>query len=173
MTRITVKKGDITLEGVDAIVNPANSRGFMGGGVALSIKKAGGDVIEEEAVKSAPIPLGKAVMTASGSLKARHVIHSPTMRRPSERIGVGNVRDAVRAALTCALENNLSRIAFPGMGTGVGGVDKQNAARAMLEEIALFSSKNNSIEEILLVDIDNELCRLFSEWSKKLSLETG
>lgn len=171
--RITVKKGDITQENVDAVVNPANSLGFMGGGVALSIKKAGGDIIEEAAVKAAPLPFGSAVMTTGGLLKSRYVIHSPTMRRPSERIGIGNVRDSVRAALACAVENNLSRIAFPGMGTGVGGVNKQNAVRAMLEEIALFAEKSGSIEELMLVDIDDEICRFFSEWSKKLGLETA
>lgn len=172
MVRITIKKGDITLEEADAVVNPANSRGVMGGGVALAIKKAGGDIIEEEAIKAAPIPIGSAVITTGGSLKSKYVIHSPTMLTPSERISLDNARASVRAALACAVENKLSRIAFPGMGTGVGGVDKRNAAMAMLEEVANFNEKN-LIEEVIMVDLDDEVYSFLTEWKKRLSLETG
>ena len=69
--RIAVKRGDITklnIEGIGAIVNPANSMGTMGGGVALAIMGAGGKEIEDEAIEKAPIPIGKAVPTTAGKL---------------------------------------------------------------------------------------------------------
>ena len=47
--KIIVKKGDITEEKVDAIVNPANNRLEMGGGLAKVIKNKGGKIIEKEA----------------------------------------------------------------------------------------------------------------------------
>jgi len=169
---VVVKKGDITRESTQAIVNPANSYGFMGGGLALSIKETGGDSIEKEAVSKAPIPLGKAVITNAGSLKAEYIIHSPTMKNPSERIGLENIRLSVKAALNCAVENNITKIAFPGMGTGVGGVDKDKAVMVMVEEIKSFTDKNNSIEEIDFIGYDKELYGFFVKWSKTLSLET-
>ena len=55
--KIKVLRGDITKLKVDAIVNPANSFGYMSGGVALAIKRAGGEEIEKEAVKKAPIEI--------------------------------------------------------------------------------------------------------------------
>lgn len=168
-----VVKGDITFENVDAIVNPANSYGVMGGGVALAIKKAGGDVIETEAMDASPIAIGTAILTTGGLLKSRHVIHTPTMTEPAEETDIGNVRSAVRAALTCAVENKLSSIAFPGMGTGVGGISKEDAARAMLEEIRFFTRKDSRIAEIRLMGFDDELYKAFVKWMKRLIPETG
>jgi O-acetyl-ADP-ribose deacetylase (regulator of RNase III) len=168
-----VIKGDITRENVDAVVNPANSYGLMGGGVALAIKKAGGDTIEDEAVDAAPIPVGMAILTTGGLLKARHVIHAPTMTEPAEETDLENVRGAVRAALRCAVENQFSSVAFPGMGTGVGGIGKGEAARAMLEEMRFFLQKDNSLSEIRLIGFDDGLYTAFVKWTKRLSLGTG
>ena len=120
---IIVKKGDLTQISCDAIVNPANSFGYMGGGVAGAIKNVGGIEIENEAVAKAPIPVGTAVFTIAGGLPCDYVIHAPTMEKPAMRIGVENVRLATRAALEVGVELHLKSIAIPGMGTGVGGVD--------------------------------------------------
>jgi O-acetyl-ADP-ribose deacetylase (regulator of RNase III) len=157
---ILVKKGDITKEKCDAIVNPANSLGVMGGGVALAIKRAGGKSIEKEAMKKAPIPVGGAIATKAGKLKCRYVIHSPTMRRPAMRIPLNNVRLAVRAALKLAKELGIKSIAFPGMGTGVGGVRAEDAAKIMVEECKKFDNL-----EIRLVAFDDELYRAFKEFA--------
>lgn len=146
--RISAKLGNLPDEATEAIVCPANSSCQMRGGVADAIRRAGGDAIEKEAMSKAPVPVGSAVITAAGSLKARHVIHAPTMRLPAERIGIGNVRKAVRAALECAEENGLRSISFPGMGTGVGGVAYGDAAEAMLEEIKRHLGK---LEKITIV----------------------
>ena len=156
---ITVKRGDITTEAVDAVVNPSNSHGVMGGGVAWVIKKKGGQLIEDEAVENAPIPIGSAVLTTGGSLLARHVIHATTMKEPAQRIGVENVRKATAAALLCASSNGIKSIAFPGMGTGVGGVGPAEAAQAMVEVIRNFS--DSSIEEVVLVGYEAEMYEAF------------
>ena len=58
---IEIIQGDITTLAVDAIVNAANNKLVMGGGVAGAIRKKGGKVIEEEAVKKGPIKIGEAV----------------------------------------------------------------------------------------------------------------
>lgn len=155
---IKIKIGDITEEDVDAIVNPSNSLGIMGGGVALAIKKKGGEIIEEEAKRKAPIPVGKAVATTAGKLKAKYVIHATTMEMPAEKIGIENVKKATRAALECAKEIKAKKIAFPGMGTGVGGVDKKQAAKIMIEEIKKFPEL-----EVILVAYDKEMYNAFRE----------
>ena len=148
--KITIIQGDITNLEVDAVVNAANSYGYMGGGVAGAIKRIGGQEIEMEAVSYAPIPIGSAVVTKAGRLKCKHVIHAPTMEQPASIIDVGNVSEATRGALECAEENELRSIAIPGMGTGVGGVPFDKAAKAMLEVILNFDS--TSLEEVILVD---------------------
>ncbi|MFH1432348.1 MAG: macro domain-containing protein [archaeon] len=163
---VSVVKGDITEQKVDAIVNPANSAGTMGGGVALAIRRIGGEMIEDEAVLQAPIAVGSAVMTTAGRLASRYVIHAPTMVGPVERIGVLNVRKAVLAALLLAREKGLKKIAFPGMGTGVGGVDKREAAHAMVSVVSRFLEKNAGFE-VVLCAVDGELYDCFLREMKR------
>lgn len=158
---ILVKRGDLTEEDVDAIVNPSNSYGVMGGGVAWAIKKKGESTIEREAMEKAPIDLGNAALTTGGNLKAKHVIHATTMPRPAMRIGVENVKKATRAALKCAYDNGIKSIAFPGMGTGVGGVDKGEAARSMVEAIKEFLDECGGLKKIVLIGYEEEMYRAF------------
>ncbi len=159
--KIVVATGDITKQGVHAIVNPANSMLVMGGGVAGAIKRAGGREIEDEAVKKAPVPVGKAVATGAGRLSARHVIHAPTMERPAMRIGVKNVELAMRGALECAKRLAILSVAFPGMGTGVGGVSLDEAAAAMVEEARKQIDLGTSLREIVLVGFTTSSAQTF------------
>ncbi len=154
--------GDITKVRVDAIVNPANSLMIMGGGVAGAIKRAGGEEIEREAMRYAPVPVGKAIATTAGRLSAKYVIHAPTMERPAQRIGVGNVYRATYAAIDKAIELGVETIALPGMGTGVGGVPFDEAAKAMIKAIAdRVSRGRGSLKKVLLVAIDRGLAEAF------------
>lgn len=64
--RLEVRDGDIAAVEADAVANAANDRLWMGAGVAGALKRAGGDVIEREAMALGPIPLGSAVATRPG-----------------------------------------------------------------------------------------------------------
>jgi O-acetyl-ADP-ribose deacetylase (regulator of RNase III) len=153
---IDIKKGDITQEECDAIVNPANSLGLMGGGVALAIKIKGGKEIEKEAMEKAPIPVGKAIFTQAGKLKCKYVIHSPTMEKPAQKIPLENVKLAIVAALKLARKLKIKSIAFPGMGTGVGGIKPEDAAKVMLKEFKKFEDL-----EIRVIAFDENLYNAF------------
>ena len=158
---IVVKKGDITQLSCDAIVNPANSFGYMGGGVAGAIKRTGGVEIEKEAVNKAPIDVGRAVATTAGSLPCTYVIHAPTMKQPAMRISVENVKYATRAALKLAEKLDLRCVAIPGMGTGVGGVSPNKAAEAM---IAIAKEFGDKFENIILVDRNENMIDSFNSF---------
>ncbi len=159
--RIIVAKGDITRCSVDAIVNPANSMGVMGGGVAAAIKEVGGDVIEKEAMEKAPIPVGQAVETTAGNLDAEYVIHAPTMEKPAQKTTVEKVRRATEAALKKADELGVKSVAFPGMGTGVGGVPYEDAVEAMIDVIERLAPELESVETVYLVGYEDELADAF------------
>lgn len=170
---IVVQKGDITKIEVEAIVNPANSFLIMGGGVAGAIKRAGGPEIEAEARRMAPIPIGKAVITGGGALKAKYVIHAPTMSRPAMATNKENVALAVRAALSVARENDIESIAFPGMGTGVGGLSYGEAADVMVSETVKHIEEGTSLKKIIFVGFSDELTEAFMKaWNKALSPKT-
>ncbi|MEB3817096.1 MAG: macro domain-containing protein [Desulfurococcales archaeon] len=128
---LVVVEGDITKAAVDAIVNAANSLMIMGGGVAGAIKRAGGDEIEREALRYAPVPVGEAVATGAGKLKVKYVIHAPTMERPAMAIPLENAVKATRAALRKAVELGVKSVALPAMGAGVGGLPVKDVAREM------------------------------------------
>jgi len=165
--RIEVRHGDLTKQAADAICNPANSLMFMGGGAAGALKRAGGEDVEREALKHAPVPVGKAVATTAGNLKARWVVHAPTMERPAMRTTGEKVYRATNAALECAEAAGAKSIAIPGMGTGVGMVSCENAARAMVKAIKKFSKSEKHLREIFLCDLDYGMV---VAWTKELSV---
>ncbi len=152
---IEVWQGDITkLEGVDAIVNAANSLMIMGGGVAGAIKRAAGEEVEMEARRYAPVPIGKAIITSAGRLAPRikYVIHAPTMERPAMRTTREKVEKATRAAIEVALEKEVESIALPAMGAGVGGLSIEDSANAMLDAIEnVYREKGRLPKRIILI----------------------
>ncbi len=153
--QVHIAKADITELAVDAIVNPANSLGIMGGGVAAALSRKGGPTIQRESMSLAPIAVGAAVVTNAGLLWAKRIIHAPTMEEPGNKIGVENVRRATRAAMLAAGRHGFELIAIPGMGTGLGGVDPADAARAMVDE--LRAHKQPKPTTVYLVDLNDEI----------------
>src|ERR671919_2015083 len=119
-TTLEVVQGDITACTVDAIVNAANNHLWMGAGVAGAIKRQGGQVIEDEAVRQGPIAIGEAVVTGGGSLKARYVIHAAAMGQDLVT-NADFIRQATIHSLQHAIDLGLASIALPALGTGVGG----------------------------------------------------
>ena len=165
--KIEIKQGNILELDCDALMNPANSYGLMGGGLALAIKRSGGKIIEEEAVAKAPIEVGSAVATTAGLLKFKAIIHAPTMKQPAELATKLNVALATRAALRLADSLNFSSLAFPGMGTGVGKLAVEEAAEAMLSEILSF--KATCLKFVTLCDLNGNLITAWENCLRKLA----
>lgn len=163
--KIEVLEGDITGLEIQAIVNPANSKLIMGGGLAGIIKKEGGQEIQDEARGKAPVKVGEAIITNAGKLPSEYVIHAPTMEKPSQKISIENVRQAIQGILNCAEKNGIEEIAIPGLGTGVGGVSYEGAASAMVEELKNFESEK--IKKVVLVGYGEELYQAFKEEKEK------
>jgi O-acetyl-ADP-ribose deacetylase (regulator of RNase III) len=150
---ITVEHGDISTMDADAVVNAANTQLWMGGGVAGAIKRAGGEQIERAAVAQGPIRIGEAVATPGGRLRARHVIHAATMG-PDLVTNADAIRSATRSSLRLAEEMNLSSIALPLLGTGVGGFSQDEAASLMVTEIAGHARRTGRPGRVILVGFD-------------------
>jgi O-acetyl-ADP-ribose deacetylase (regulator of RNase III) len=134
LARIELWNGDICDLEVDAIVNPANLSLWMSTGVSGAIKRAGGDAIEFAAVRQAPVPLGESIVTPAGSLAARAVIHAVSLDRDRRTSGPV-IEAAVRSAMARAREIGATSVAFPALGTGVGGFPLEDAARITVETV--------------------------------------
>lgn len=126
---------------MDAIANAANDHLWMGSGVAGAIKRAGGEEIEREAVSKGPIPVGEAVATGAGRLKARYVIHGAVMGQDSRTTGelIGRT---TRRCLEVADHLGCASIALPAFGTGVGGFPLEECARLMLAAVRRFEPRS-------------------------------
>lgn len=133
-TELKIEQGDITALKVDAIVNAANNKLVMGGGVAGAIKSKGGKIIEEEAVKKGPIEIGQAIFTTGGELPVRYVIHAATMGMDFTTDEI-KIRLSCRSSLQVAEELKIKSLAFPALGCGTGGFPFLAAAKIMGQEV--------------------------------------
>jgi O-acetyl-ADP-ribose deacetylase (regulator of RNase III) len=139
--------GPVTELEADAIVNAANTQLRHGGGVAAAIVRAGGRVIQEESDRIGWCDLGKAVATGAGSLKARHVIHVPTIDYTrGRRASLDDIYEGTRSTLQLCRKLRLKSVAFPLLGAGIVGVPAREVAAAMVRAINEFP------------DIESTLC---------------
>lgn len=159
---IDLFKGDITTLEVDAIVNAANNHLWMGAGVAGAIKRAGGQSIEDEAVRKGPIPIGEAVVTGAGRLKARYVIHAAVMGQDLTT-DAAKVAAATKNSLLRAEELGLKSIAFPALGTGVGGFPLSQAAEIMISTVREHLQRPTSLSRVVFALFGDEAYRAFAE----------
>ena len=155
-TDVRVWQGDITTLAVDAIVNAANNRGWLGAGVAGAIRRAAGEEVEREAVAKGPWPVGDAVRTGPGRLGERGVkaiLHAAAMA-PGRPASVEAVGSATAAALRLAADEGLVSVALPALGTGVGGVDPEAAAAAMAAAVREHAAGDTSVRTVVFALYD-------------------
>jgi O-acetyl-ADP-ribose deacetylase len=165
---VAVERGDITDWDVDAIVNAANSTLAMGTGVSAAIKRKGGVLIEEEAIRQGPVEVGDAVMTPGGNLAATHVIHAAAMG-PDLKTDPETIARTTRAVLALADKHRLTSIALPALGTGVGHVPPAAAAEAMLNAVAAhLKAAKTTLKRVVFVLYQDEAFRAFTETLKRL-----
>ena len=159
MLQLEVRDGDIAAIEADAIANAANDRLWMGAGVAGALKRAGGDEIEQEALAIGGIPLGTAVATTAGRLRARWVIHGAVMGQDL-RTDADLVQRTTRSCLDLADELGCRSLALPAFGTGVGGFPLGRCASIMVEEARIFPAQ--SLETVIFAVYGSEAYEAFS-----------
>ena len=160
--KIMLYLGDITDLSTDAIVNAANDHLVMGSGVAGAIKKKGGQIIEDEAVKKGPISIGEAVWTTGGNLKAKYVIHAAGMGRDM-KTNATYIKDSTLNSLKRADELNLTSIAFPAIGTGVGGFPTDECAKTMMGVVRDFLHQAKSVKTVIFALFDKASYDIFEK----------
>lgn len=164
MTTITLVRGDITAQQVDAVVNAANSSLLGGGGVDGAIHRTGGPAILAECrdlrATRYPdgLPAGDAVATTAGDLPARWVIHTvgPVYAASEDRSAV--LASAYRESLRVADALGARSVAFPAISTGVYGWPMGDGARIAVETVR---SVPTAVDEVRFVLFGDEAYRAF------------
>lgn len=162
MINIEVYRGDIAQLELDALVNAANNQLWMGGGVAGALKRAGGKEIQDEALKKGPIPIGEAVVTGAGKLKANYVIHAAVMGQDL-KTDAEKIRQATENSLIRADEIGLKSMAFPALGTGVGGFPLDECARIMINEVRQYLTKKTRLKRVVFALYDESAYQAFKQ----------
>lgn len=138
----TIMQRDITSLKVEAVVSPANSFGFMDGGVDLAYSHTFGWHVQarlQAAIQR--MPFGELLVGQAFTVETDHpdiplLIAAPTMRSPRNVFDAEDIFLAARVAVALAASRDVASLAFPGMGTGAGGVPYATAAPLMLKGIA-------------------------------------
>ena len=157
---LTLVQGDITKEGVDAIVNAANEQLMGGGGVDGAIHRAGGPAIMAECneirAEQGGCPTGSAVITTGGNLPAKHVIHTVGPIWRGGNAGEPNLlASCYRESLNLALEGGIKTVAFPSISTGIYGYPIDKAAGTAFNAVKEFLEAHDGIEEVRFVLFDD------------------
>lgn len=142
MACIECRRGDITTEPVDAIVNAANSSLLGGGGVDGAIHAAAGPELLAECRRlretSLPdgLPVGDAVATGAYELPARFVIHTVGPNRHRGETDPALLASCFDRSLDVAAEIGARSVAFPAISAGVYGWDADEVARIAWQTVA-------------------------------------
>ena len=121
----------------DAVVSPANSFGFMDGGVDAYICAYLGWHVQEKVreqiagLQFCELLVGEAIVVPIDHAKCKNIIVAPTMRVPSPMHDASGIFLAARAAMRAALDAEFKTVVFPPMGTGAGQIPANVAAQAM------------------------------------------
>ncbi len=150
--------GDITEQDTDAIVNAANPSLMGGGGVDGAIHRKGGeDILKEckiirKTFYPDGLPIGKAVVTTGGKLKAKKVIHTVgPIWNGGDKGETELLEQAYKNSLALAWKTRLKTISFPSISTGAYGYPVEKASRVAIKAVVEFLPKNKWIEEVRFV----------------------
>ena len=152
-TTLRLVTGDIADQDTDAVVTAAHWRLNKGAGTDGTIHTKGGPRIYEECRKIGGCPIGDAVITTGGNLKAGHVIHAvgPVWRGGDEQ-EADLLSSAYRRSLEVAVEHKLRSISFPSISTGAFGYPLKLAAPIALRTIVEFLSRGeHRLDEVRMV----------------------
>lgn len=127
----------------DAVISPANSFGFMDGGIDAVFTHQFGPQVQRNlqtrlrAEWGGELPVGQAVIVATGRSEIPFCVSAPTMRLPCDVSGTVHAYLAFRAALRAVLDHNrdvaapIQSLLCPGLGTAIGRMPPQRCARQM------------------------------------------
>ena len=159
---LEILDGDIAAQPTAAIVNAANNEFWMGAGVAGAIKALGGAQIESDAMAQGPVEPGECVVTAAGRLPARFVIHAAVMGQ-NLKTSATLIERATRNVLTLAEELRLASVAYPALGTGVGGFPVGECARIMTRVVQAHAPTRGTVNQVRFVLFGQAPYRAFVE----------
>lgn len=143
-------KGNITEIQADVIVNAANTELAHGGGVARAIAMSAGEELIKESDDIGFVPLGDFAATTAGNLKAKEVVHIPTIdyTKGGKKITYEELKNAWRKTLQYCRDKGYKSIATPLLGGGIVGLDKEKVENILSKTSSEFENLQVIIVEL-------------------------
>lgn len=162
-SRISLVRGDITTQQVDAIVNAANAGLAGGGGVDGAIHQAAGLRLLEACSKLGGCPTGSAKITPGFNLPAKYVIHAVGPRYRDGRHGEAEeLASCYRCSLRLAADYNCVTVAFPAISCGIYAYPLEEAARISISAVVDTLAEQAQPREVRWVLFGDETLDVFS-----------
>ncbi|MGH0148989.1 UNVERIFIED_CONTAM: hypothetical protein FKN15_021173 [Acipenser sinensis] len=164
---VTLKKGDVTKETVDAIVNSTNCSLNLDSGVSGAILNAAGSSVVDECTKLGSQPSDGVVCTGGGNLNCKHIIQ---MVGPTTAAGI---IVSVEKVLQECDNKNVTSVAFPAIGTGAGGLSPIGVIESMLQGFKnhLSLQRVSILKLIYIVVVQDKIFDEFTDGLTKWTLE--
>lgn len=190
LPNVEIYHGSILDLSVDAIVSPANSYGFMDGGIDLLYSHRLGWQVQERLQKiikekhHGELLVGQAEIVETDVQQIPFVIAAPTMRVPMILKDSVNPYLAVRAVFLLikngtffggsykneSINKFVQSVAFPGLATGVGRIGFNTCARQMQKAIEDFGLEKNTFP-LSWVDASAKHQELYTDQIKNLQYD--
>lgn len=165
---VSVSKADMCSFSVDAVVNAANEDLQHIGGLALALLKAAGPQLQRTSddyvAKNGRLRPGDAIVTESGNLPCKYVVHTvgPRFSDFDRKTAVSRLKLAVKESLRQAERVNCSTIALPAISSGVFGFPVDLCAETIAEAVREYCDSPQALgllTEIHLVDNNSNTVR--------------
>ena len=169
-TTLRLVTGDIADQETDAVVTAAHWRLNKGTGTDGTIHTKGGPRIYEECRRIGGCPIGDAVITTGGDLRARYVIHAVgPVWRGGEEHEPELLASAYRRSLEVAARHGLSSISFPSISTGAFVYPIRRAAPIALRTIIEFLERErHDLDEVRMVLYTREDAKAYTVFAETL-----
>ncbi len=126
MAGVTIVQGDIFTSTAQALVNPVNTAGVMGKGLALKFKKAYPDnyAAYRAACKLGEVRTGKMFITEfTKDKETLYIINFPTKKHWCSKSRMVAIETGLLDLVAEVRSRSIRSIAFPALGCGLGGLD--------------------------------------------------
>lgn len=190
LPNVEILHGSILDLSVDAVVSPANSFGFMDGGIDLLYSHRFGWHVQESLQKLirekhfGELLIGQAEIVETDNLQIPFVIAAPTMRVPMILRDSVNPYLAARAVFLLIkygvffdgkfkgepINKFVQSVAFPGLATGVGKIGFNTCAKQMRRAIEDFVLDRNTFPQSW-VDASAKHQELYTDRIRNLQYE--
>ena len=174
MERLSIIRGDITTQAVDAIVNAANTSLLGGGGVDGAIHRAAGPQLLEECRTLHGCKTGQAKLTKGYRLPAKYVIHTPGPIWQGGSHGEEELlANCYQNSLILAEEQGCKTVAFPSISTGVYRFPLKKAAAIAVNTILAFLDGDQAIQSVTMVCFDEKTKAAYEQACRDASAKGG